>query len=359
MAWPEIHDEKYHDLLTKDQEQNPYSFQYGLKNDTTNHTRQMLAQTFQPGSTTLDKAITAVELYLQGFGSPTGYIWVEIFNTSSNVPSSYITFGADNRVARSGKIKATNISTASGGPYTFYLPKGIRLAQGTTYAIVLRCEYTESATNYIAWNYQRHTVDPYANGKIYQYNGSNWFYYDDVQYYYDFVFATYYGETNTPILDQLPAGAGQIPEANLNLGGLSGEGHILIPCWAYSAVKSGSTWGYGTTADNMLYQRIYNSSAANLDWIEYKVFLAAGTYTMKVLYEKHSDGGIVDIDFNGVEKASIDMRCDNPFDPNKVHTTENIVVGSPGLVTIRFRLDGTSGSYYWGYLCAIVLFRTA
>ena len=44
-----------------------------------------IAQTFEPGT---NYTITAIELKLLKTGSPSGYVWVELWNTSSYVPSS-------------------------------------------------------------------------------------------------------------------------------------------------------------------------------------------------------------------------------------------------------------------------------
>lgn len=98
-----------------------------------------IAQTFQPGT---DYTITAVEVKLLKTGSPSGYVWIELWNTLSNEPSSLISG------AISTKIKASDIS-GSATQYKFYLPKGISVASGTTYAVVINCDYSVDASNYI------------------------------------------------------------------------------------------------------------------------------------------------------------------------------------------------------------------
>src|SRR3989339_139324 len=197
MAWPEVHDGVYHDPFTVDQSQSTGSAGITFR-DTSN--REKLAQTFKPAVT---KNITAIELSIARSYSPQGYIWVEIFATSGGLPTgTALTFGVDNRVAKSAKITTSAIS----GDYSivkFILPNGITLTSGTQYAIVLCGDYASGSDNCIAWQFGASTS--YTDGSVCTYNGTNWSEMSD----YDFVFTTYYGETNAFPLDQLPLGAGE------------------------------------------------------------------------------------------------------------------------------------------------------
>jgi len=202
------HDDTCHDPLTVDQSQSEYYDTYGISLRTAAN-NEKLAQTFQPGVT---KQITAVQLRLRRWDSPQGYIWVEIFATDSGVPTgTALTFGADNREARSAKIHTSDFTNHSF--VNFVLPKGISLTASTTYAIVLCGDYAfNSETNVISWDYG--TGNYYTNGAAYNYDSTNSSWSSLTPSSYDFSFKTYYGETNAFPLDQL-LGAGKFDVGNI------------------------------------------------------------------------------------------------------------------------------------------------
>lgn len=176
---------------------------------------EKLGQTFLPGSS---YQIAAVDLLLQQFGSPDGYVWVEIWNTYSNLPTSIISSSAV-----SGRIRAGDITSGSSSEYRFYFPKGISLTSGTRYAIVLRGDYSISTSNYIKWAYN--DSSSYTDGQYCTYNGSTW-----SGAGYDFWFKTYYGAAQPIFLnksEQVPVGIGTVdPAALLNVR-RNGDGEVL------------------------------------------------------------------------------------------------------------------------------------
>jgi hypothetical protein len=201
MAWPEVHDGVWHDSLsstnyesyTEESHWAQLGISYGKS-----------AQTFQPS---IKKQISAIDLKLSKTGSPDGYVWVEIWNTSGDLPTSKV---IDSAV--SGKIRTSDIASqgSGGGVYKFYLPKGITLEANTRYAIVVIIgNYTiYDGSNFITWRHK----DPgnYSNGRACHYD-SSWSEFTGR----DFFFTTYYGETNAIILDQLIQGAGELPPNNI------------------------------------------------------------------------------------------------------------------------------------------------
>ena len=114
-----------------------------------------IAQTFRPGS---NYTITAIELMLLRTGNPRGYVWVELWTTSGGNPSALISG------AISTKIKASDIS-GSATQYKFYLPKGISVSSGTTYAVVINCDVPVDASNYILM--RDNSTGGLTNGQVY------------------------------------------------------------------------------------------------------------------------------------------------------------------------------------------------
>lgn len=138
-----------------------------------------------------------------------------------------------------------------------------------------------------------------------------------------------------------------------------GEGHITILPLSYDSIGQG-TWVVGALVPQYLGWQFYNSTHANLDNISWKVYLAAGTYTLLWLVTTWINGAIVDFDVNGTEIASFDIYSAGDV-RNVLKKQTGIVIGASGLYTLKLRADGknpASGDYYCN-TSYLALWRTA
>ena len=147
--------------------------------------------------------------------------------------------------------------------------------------------------------------------------------------------------------------AAYIAEQIAGLATDPGEGHITIFPHSYDSIGQG-TWALGVQASQWLYGYFYNTTQANLDNISYKVYLAAGTYSLMLFTLLSETSGIVDIDIDAVEVASWD-RYQFVVQWNVRRIQTGIVIATPGLKTLKLRLDGKNPSatayrLHFGYL---------
>jgi len=137
----------------------------------------------------------------------------------------------------------------------------------------------------------------------------------------------------------LGAGAGADPtEIDVPAGG---GGHITVLPDMYSAIIQG-TWSH---INDMCAGGgfLRNSTGANADEVNYLVGLAAGTYTLRLLFTKTVAGGIVDVYVDGTEEGSIDTyAAATAF--NNVLNIPGIVVAAPAMVVVRVVCDGKHAS---------------
>ena len=140
----------------------------------------------------------------------------------------------------------------------------------------------------------------------------------------------------------------------------SGGGNIFVPLLAYSNIPQG-TWTYGTDSSDYFQMKIYNSTAADADAIEFQVWLAKGTYTVVLHGEALSDSGILDIQIDGVEVASFDQYNGGAYGHNKTWSQAAIAIATSGIKTLKVIVDGkhASSSSYTARISSIYLNRTA
>ncbi|KKN60076.1 hypothetical protein LCGC14_0535450 [marine sediment metagenome] len=119
-------------------------------------------------------------------------------------------------------------------------------------------------------------------------------------------------------------------------------GHITILLHNYDSIGQG-TWVYAQDSPTMFNGIFYPSSAANLDNITYKAFLAVGTYTIRLVCSTNTANGIIDFDIDAVEVASFDTYAGSLI-KNVIFTQTGIVVATGGLKSIKMRADGKNGS---------------
>lgn len=102
------------------------------------------------------------------------------------------------------------------------------------------------------------------------------------------------------------------------------------------------------------------SSGAQNDEINWDVILAAGTWTVELTYRKASDAGIVSVQFDSVEKGTID-QYNAATSYNNRSTVAAITVATTGKVRLKLKMatKNASSSSYVGYLQHVQLRRTA
>lgn len=127
------------------------------------------------------------------------------------------------------------------------------------------------------------------------------------------------------------------------------EGPIFLSPWFYDSVGQG-TWIIGAyDALNIRGSWLANSSNANGDNVSYKAYMAAGTYTLKVVAVTSPEQGIVDYKIDGVEVASFDWYSAGTI--RNVIKTQGFVIAEAGVKTIQVIINGKNGSsigYYHG-----------
>jgi len=138
-----------------------------------------------------------------------------------------------------------------------------------------------------------------------------------------------------------------------------GEGHITILPWHYSGITQG-TWVQILDANQIFYGYFWNSSNTQNDRIDYKVFLAAGTYTFSIIGVTASNRAILTLLFDGASQGTIDLYAAGTA-YNVLKTITDIVVGTAGLKTISLKAATRHASSTGWYLSvsSMALFRTA
>lgn len=142
-----------------------------------------------------------------------------------------------------------------------------------------------------------------------------------------------------------------------------GGGHITLLPWNYNSIGQG-TWAFALPSPPAPTGQIFEldwengASHAGGDNFTLEVYLAAGTYTLRLIGYKKHDRGILDIDIDAVEVASFDEYNSSEV-LNAIFTQTGIVVATPGLKTITVRVDGKSGTNYYVNISTLTLWRTA
>ncbi len=139
----------------------------------------------------------------------------------------------------------------------------------------------------------------------------------------------------------------------------SGGGHITIALHAYSSVVQG-TWAY--ILNNAQFCRGYynNSSDADGDQLDYKVYLSKGTYSLALLVRTGSQRPILEFLVDGVSVGTLDMYSAGQV-YNVVLTLTDIVISKSALSTLSLKVNGqhASSTGYLLLLTTLSLYRTA
>jgi len=140
-----------------------------------------------------------------------------------------------------------------------------------------------------------------------------------------------------------------------------GAGYIPILLHLPDSVIQG-TWSHEAGGGNRtLGTALWNSSNANEDKLGYKVYLAAGTYTMKLLYGTDANNAKVTVEVDGSKEIDQLDTYSGSTVHNNVETVTGITVSSAGIIDITVMADdrhGSSSAYYLR-LQALVFYRTA
>lgn len=90
-------------------------------------------------------SITEIMYDLKKFGSPTGNVWIEIYNATVGGPTVNVS-----RIAKSNNVDVTTLSTAAAGaPVNFTFSSAFRIDASYTYTVVVGGDWALSSTNYV------------------------------------------------------------------------------------------------------------------------------------------------------------------------------------------------------------------
>ena len=134
-----------------------------------------------------------------------------------------------------------------------------------------------------------------------------------------------------------------------------GEGLINIHPLQYSSIIQG-TWVW-VQANNW----VSNTAARAInDELNYKAFLAKGTYQAVVFFTTGPDHGNLHILIDGVDKGNADGYSGGILNYQRI-VVADIVVTTSGLVTIGLKVasKNASSSDYYMYVNLVTLYRTA
>jgi hypothetical protein len=136
----------------------------------------------------------------------------------------------------------------------------------------------------------------------------------------------------------------------------AGEGHITALCYNWFSQPQG-TWVV-TQGGTQVAHTIYNSSGAQNDEITYNMYLAAGTYTCRVLGIQNTDAPRYKVSgYNGAD--TFDFLFYGALTYNKVLSQTGLVIATSGLKTISIKAVTSDHGGYVMYLSTICFFRTA
>jgi len=135
-------------------------------------------------------------------------------------------------------------------------------------------------------------------------------------------------------------------------------GHQSVPPYAYSTEGGSAT--VIVNASQYTNGSVYNKDENNGDFIEYRVLLDAGTWTLRTLYITDSDGGYGSISLNGTPQGSnVQFYTAAPVYNNIVNRT--LTITTAGWYTIQYRILGkeAGSSSYKYYISGLSVWKNA
>lgn len=142
-------------------------------------------------------------------------------------------------------------------------------------------------------------------------------------------------------------------------GGGGGGSPITLTPFNYSAIGTG-VLTFGSNPAQMGNSYYYLATYGNGNYIDWKVYLAAGTYSIRFHGVSSTDHSIYSIRIDGTEVMTFDDYS-NPLVWNAVYNQTGIVVASSGLKTIAVVANGknAASSEYGIAFSGIGIWRTA
>jgi len=120
-----------------------------------------------------------------------------------------------------------------------------------------------------------------------------------------------------------------------------GEGYICIVPENMDSVTQG-TWIIADDASNWSSCRFYNSSNTLNDEVVYNVYLAAGTYTLRLHYRGVTAGGKCTIYLDSTAVVAEFSMYAGGASPNNTKTQTGIVVSTSAIYSLKFKCTATN-----------------
>lgn len=138
-----------------------------------------------------------------------------------------------------------------------------------------------------------------------------------------------------------------------------GEGHITLAPFSPDSIGQG-TWTFLPNTSVCYNMECYNLSHTNGDNATFKVMMARGTYTFKLMHGTGSNRPILKIQVDGVTVQTVDLYSAGNVH-NLVNTQANIIIAATGIKNITYLVDGKNGasSDYYALTTVIQMYRTA
>ncbi len=138
-----------------------------------------------------------------------------------------------------------------------------------------------------------------------------------------------------------------------------GEGHINLLAPLYAAIIQGA-WDFYINASQWLNGFILNNPPAQNDELNYKAYLAAGTYVAKLIYAKNSSAGIITITIDTQLVLTVDTYAAGATF-NQIATSVPFTITASGVKTIKIKVPdkNASASTYQAYITSLTFYRTA
>lgn len=132
---------------------------------------------------------------------------------------------------------------------------------------------------------------------------------------------------------------------------------VFILPWA--GVKAHSGWETRDQGSALLGGGWLRSSGTQNNYIEWDIWLEAGTYKCALIYRRNTDAGIFHIQLDGVDKGTVDSYA-AAFDNNNYTEVGSIAVASAGLKTFTLKMasKNASSSNYAGNIQSCAWIRT-
>ena len=152
--------------------------------------------------------------------------------------------------------------------------------------------------------------------------------------------------------------------AEAELGGGSGISADLLP-WNIDIVpvfaKANTNWSSlaGIDGSNIMNFGRESTGAQNAE-VTWDVVLAAGTWRVDIVHIKGTDRGIISVQFDSVEKGTIDTY-NGSLARNQLGSVTGITVATTAKVELKLKMatKNASSSNYYGTINLITLRRTA